>query len=46
MQTSESEESPSAHKSLTNLGKLTQFWVYIGKHPKQNNEISLWNILM
>ena len=46
MQTSESEESPSAHKSLTNLGKLTQFWVYIGKHPKQNNEIPLWNILM
>ena len=46
MQLSQSEESASAHKSLTNLGKLTQVWVYIGKHPKQNNEIPLWNILM
>ena len=34
MQTSESEEGPSAHKSLTHLGKLTQVWVYIGNHPK------------
>ena len=34
MQTSESE-GPSAHKSLTQLGKLTQVWVYTGKHPKQ-----------
>ena len=47
MQTSESEEGPSAHKSLKHLGKLTQAWLYIGKHPKQeNNEIPLWNILM
>ena len=47
MKTSESEEGPSSHKSLTHLGKLTQVWVYIGKHPKQqNNEILLWNILM
>ena len=35
MKTSESEEGPSAHKSLAHLGKLTQVWVYIGKHPKQ-----------
>ena len=35
MQTSESEEGPSAHKLLVHLGKLTQVWVYIGKHPKQ-----------
>ena len=35
MQTYESEEGPSAHKSLTHLGRLTQVWVYIGKHPKQ-----------
>ena len=35
MQTSEGEEGPSAHKSLKHLGKLTQVWVYIGKHPKQ-----------
>ena len=35
MQTSESEEGPSAHNSLTYLGKPTQVWVYIGKHPKQ-----------
>ena len=33
--TSESEESPSAHKSLAQLGRLTRVWVYIGKHPKQ-----------
>ena len=46
MQTSESEEGPSAHKSLTHLEKLTQVWLYTGKHPKQNNEIPLWNILM
>ena len=47
MQTSESEEGPSTHKSLKHLGKLTQVWLYIGKHPKQeNNEIPLWNILM
>ena len=31
----ESEEGPSAHKSLAHLRKLTQAWVYIGKHPKQ-----------
>ena len=35
MQTSENEEGPSAHKSLTRLGKLTQVWVYIRKHSKQ-----------
>ena len=35
MQTSESEEHPSAHNSLTHLGKPTQVWVYIGKHLKQ-----------
>ena len=35
MQISVTEEDPSAHKSLTHLGKLTQVWVYIGKHPKQ-----------
>ena len=35
MQTSESGEGPSAHKLLTHLGKLTQAWVYIEKHPKQ-----------
>ena len=35
MQTPESEEDPSAHKSLTHVGKPTQVWVYIGKHPKQ-----------
>ena len=47
MQTSESEESPSAHKSLAQLGKLIQVWLYIRKYPKQeNNEIPLWNILM
>ena len=47
MKTSESEEDHKAHKSLTHLGRLTQVWVYIGKHPKQiNNEIPLWNILM
>ena len=43
MKTSESEEDHKAHKSLTHLGRLTQVWVYIGKHPKQiNNEIPLW----
>ena len=31
MQTSESEEGPSAYESLTHLGKLTQVWVFIGK---------------
>ena len=42
MQTSESDEGPSAHKSQTHLGKITQVWVYIGKYPKQwNNEIPL-----
>ena len=47
MQTSESDEGPSAHKSQTHLGKITQVWIYIGKYPKQwNNEIPLWNILM
>ena len=35
MQTPESEEGPSAHNSLTYLGKPTQVWVSIGKHPKQ-----------
>ena len=35
MHVSESEEGPSAHKLLTHLGRLTQVWVYIGKHPKQ-----------
>ena len=35
MQTSESEEGPSAHESLTHLGRLMQTWVYIRKHPKQ-----------
>ena len=35
MQTSESEEDPSADKSLTHLGKLTQVWVYIGNLPEQ-----------
>ena len=35
METSESEEDPGTHKSLTHLGKLTQVWVYIGKYPKQ-----------
>ena len=35
MQISEIEEGLSAHKSLTHLGKLTQVWVYIEKHPKQ-----------
>ena len=35
MQTSESDEGPSAHKSQTHLGKVTQVWVYIGKYPKQ-----------
>ena len=34
MQTSEGEEGPSAHKSMTHLGKLTQAWVYTEKHPK------------
>ena len=47
MQTYESGEGPSAHKSLTHLGKLTQVWLDIGKHPKQQtNEISLWNALI
>ena len=43
MQMSESEEGPSAHESLTHLGKLTQVWVYIWENiPKQyNNEIPL-----
>ena len=45
MQTSENE-GPTAHKSLKHLGRLSQIWVYIGKHPKQNNEIRLCNILM
>ena len=31
----ENEEAISAHNSLTHLGKPTQVWVYIGKHPKQ-----------
>ena len=35
MQTSDSEEGPSAHKSLTHLGKLIQFWVFIKKDTKQ-----------
>ena len=35
MKTSESEEDHKAHKSLTHLGRLTQVWVYKGKHPKQ-----------
>ena len=34
METSASEEGPSAHKSLTHLGKLTQVLVYIGKKSK------------
>ena len=47
MQTFESEEGLSAHKSLTYLGKLTQVRVCIGKkNPKQSNEIPLWNILL
>ena len=25
----ESEEGPSAHESLTDVGKLTQVWLYI-----------------
>ena len=33
MQTSGSEEGPSAHNTLASLGKPTQAWVYIGKHP-------------
>ena len=36
MQSSESEEIPSFHESLTCLGKLIQAWVYVGKHPKNN----------
>ena len=35
MQTCESEEGPSAHKSLTHLGKVTQVWLCTGKHLKQ-----------
>ena len=35
MQTSDSEEGPSAPKALSHLEKLTQVWVYVGKHPKQ-----------
>ena len=35
MQTSENEEGHTAHKSLTYLGRLSQVWVYIGKHSKQ-----------
>ena len=33
MQTSGSEEGPSAHNALTHLGKPTQICVYLGKHP-------------
>ena len=33
MQTSGSEEGPSAHNTLTHLGKPTQIWIHIGKHP-------------
>ena len=40
MQTFESE-GPSAHTSLTHLGKLSQVWVYIRRNPKQNTEIPL-----
>ena len=36
IQTSETEEGPGAHKSLTHLGKLTQVWVYVGNI--QNNK--------
>ena len=35
IQTSETEEGPGAHKSLTHLGKLTQVWIYVGNI--QNN---------
>ena len=34
MQTSDSEEGLSAHKSLTHLGKLIQVWVFIEKRCK------------
>ena len=40
MQTSDSEEGPSAHKSLTHLGKLIQVWVFIEKRCKT---IKQWN---
>ena len=36
METFEIEEGPNAYLSLTQLGKLTQVWVYIGKI--QNNK--------
>ena len=35
VQTSDIEKGPKAHKSLTHVRKLTQVWVYVGKHPKQ-----------
>ena len=43
MQKSESEKCPSTHNSLTHIGKPTQVWVYIGKHPR-NSTVEYLNV--
>ena len=41
LQTSESEEGPSAHEPLTHFGKLTQACQYI--YRKKSKMIKQWN---